>query len=362
MCLRLCCQMVEEILHHLLSMKLHVKKVIFSIHQLVLNSTKRVTPWFQDLNIWKGISALMKHDSFRTPNILSLGPSCSETNWPARKQRKHTVSHPTKNGKSSTQREGICDSSPGGSTAAAAGILYLLLSVPAQLVGFLLDGKQKPKLIWEGTTNFFQVRAQPKKHTKTTTTWNHPSPNKKINQQFSDDVVFLVIKNDTCSDFLASPQCFRFLISGVSDSTPLSRSLGICFGSVVFLPQKSPGETGGKPTLKVALNIQNSQDFKTHVSSRVRGYMIYIYTSCIHHFPLLSLLEMSERLRANSWVWRETACDSHPDLQSLQHPERRSNHRNKWPTSLVKDHWYCWWKKSSPNLLVDMNHEILIGS
>ena len=95
---------------------------------------------------------------------------------------------------------------------------------------------------------------------------------------------FLSKKMIHFSDFLAPPRCFCFLISGVSDSTPLSRSLGICFGSAVFLPQTSPGETGGKPTLKVALNIQNSQDFNNYTCF-IQGswiYDIYIYVYILY--------------------------------------------------------------------------------
>lgn len=176
MCLRLCYQMVEEILYHLLSMKLHLKDVIFSIHQLVLNSMKRVAPWFQDLNICKGISALMKHDPFRTSNILSLGPSWSETNWPARKQRKHLP--PKGKPEIIDQTGGDMWQFPGRVTAAAAEILYLLLSVPAQLVGFLLDGKLT-QVDMGGNNKFLSSSGTTQKHTKTTTTWNHPSPNNK---------------------------------------------------------------------------------------------------------------------------------------------------------------------------------------
>lgn len=279
MCLRLCYQMVEEILYHLLSMKLHLKDVIFSIHQLVLNSMKRVAPWFQDLNICKGISALMKHDPFRTSNILSLGPSWSETNWPARKQRKHLP--PKGKPEIIDQTGGDMWQFPGRVTAAAAEILYLLLSVPAQLVGFLLDGKQKPKLIWEGTTNFFQVRAQ----------------HKNIQKQQPHEIIPPPTKNKSTIQWWCGFSCHKkwYMFRLFS---PTSVFLFLDLWSFGFYAAQSISRDWfwerflfyhenhlvkrGKPTLKVALNIQNSQDFKTHVSSRVRGYMIYIYIHLVY--------------------------------------------------------------------------------
>jgi len=220
MCLRLCYQVVEEILHQLLSMKLHLKNVLFSIHSLVLNSMRRVAPWFQDLNIWKGIPALMKHDSFRTPNILSLG-------------------HVPPSGKRQ-----IMDQT-GGWLLQQLGFSTSCCPCRLNSLDFSWMGSKNPS--WYGREQ--QISFKFGHNTKTYKNNNHMKsslPQQKINQQFSDDVVFLVIKNDTCSDFLASPRCFCFLISGVSDSTPLSRSLGIWFGSVVFFTTKITWWNGGE--------------------------------------------------------------------------------------------------------------------
>ena len=158
--------------------------------------------------------------------------------------------------------------------------------------------------------------------------------------------------------FLASPRCF----SGVSDfyaaTQSISRDMGF-WERFLFLPRKSPWWNGGETyTLKVALNILKQPGFQDmYVSSRVRGYMIYIYIYILIH--LVYIIFLCCHCVRNVWTFKgkfmgvEGEClwfASRPSICAASQ-ERRTNHRNKWPTS-----WASWWFQPLWKILVKLDH------